>query len=101
MVFIRTGSSRSANGKPPELGLKFSLISWCCESHFFTAFTKRLPEELDVLGKHGEEATLEESGSDLGIVAVLFEGLGEFGERLGDLASDLGSVLGGIERMGI
>ena len=33
-------------------------------------------EEADVLGKHGEEAALEEAGGDLRRVAVFFEGFG-------------------------
>ena len=39
-----------------------------------------LGQQADVFGEHGEEAALEESGDDLGVVAVVFEGLGELGE---------------------
>ncbi len=60
-----------------------------------------LGQQADVLGEHGEEAALEESGDDLRVVAVGFEGLGEPGEASGDVAGDLGGALAGIERVGI
>jgi hypothetical protein len=60
-----------------------------------------LGEQADVLGEHGEEAALEESGDDLGIVPVALERLGEAGEPVGDVAGDLGGFFRRIERMGI
>ena len=58
-------------------------------------------QQADVFGEHGEEAALEESGDDTGVVLVGFEGFGEFGEAAGDVAGDFGGFLGGIERVGI
>lgn len=55
----------------------------------------------DVLGEHGEEAALEEADGDLGIVAVLVDGFGEFRKVFGDLPVDGGGVFGGIEGMRI
>ncbi len=64
-------------------------------------FESILRQQADVFGKHGEEAALEETGDDLGVVAVGFEGLRELGKAVGDVAGDLGGFLGGIERVGI
>ena len=44
---------------------------------------------------------MEESGDDMGVVAVGFERLGKLGEAVGDIAGDFGGFLGGIERIGI
>ena len=60
-----------------------------------------LGQQAHVLGEHGEEAALEESGDDLGVVAVGFEGFGQEGEAAGDVAGDFGGDFRGIERMGI
>lgn len=57
-------------------------------------------EEADVLGEHGEETALEETGDGFRIVAVAFEAFAA-GEAVGDVAGDLGGFFGGIEGMGI
>lgn len=59
-----------------------------------------LGQQLDILGEHGEQAALEESGGDLRIVAVLFQGFREIGESFRDFPGHFRGVLGGIERMG-
>ena len=70
--------------------------------HFFEQGLEAVfREQADVLGEHGEEAALEESGDDLRVVAIGLKGLGQGGEAAGDVAGDLGGELGGIERMGI
>jgi len=70
--------------------------------HFFEQVLEAVfREQADVFGEHGEEAALEESGDDLRVVAIGFEGLRQGGEAAGDGVGDLGGELGGIERMGI
>jgi len=56
-------------------------------------------QEADILRKHGEEATLQETRRDLRVVPVLLQRLGEIGEGLGHLPRDLGGVLGRVEGM--
>lgn len=48
-----------------------------------------------------QEAAPEESADDLGVVATGFEGFGELGKAVGDVAGHLGVFFGGIERIGI
>ena len=55
-------------------------------------------EEADVLGEHREDEAHEELGDKDSVVAFGFEGLGEFGEAVGDVAGDTGGVERGIER---
>jgi hypothetical protein len=54
-------------------------------------------QEAHVLGEHAEEAATEEIGHPARGVAGLFEGLGELGQQIGDLAGDHGGVPRRIE----
>jgi hypothetical protein len=56
-----------------------------------------LGQKAHVLGEHGEQAAHEELGHQGLVVAVGFQLLGQVGQVPGDLARDLGRVLGRIE----
>ena len=90
-VAISFHRAEMSTGKPR--GFSFDLFEQGLEAV--------LGQQAHVLGEHGEEAALEESGDDLRVVAVGFEGLGQHGEAAGDVAGDLGGDFRGIERMGI
>ena len=57
-----------------------------------------LGQQLDILGKHGEERAHEEGGDTGGVVSAAFQRLREASEVLRDLAGDAGAAARGIER---
>ena len=53
-------------------------------------------QQADILGEHGEQAAHQEAGDGSGVVPGLLQALGEFGQVPGDLAGDLGGLLGRV-----
>jgi hypothetical protein len=60
-----------------------------------------LGEQTDVFGEHGEEAALQKTGDDFGVMTVGFERLGEPGKAGGDVAGDFGGFFRRVEGVGI